>query len=442
MSKKLIVAIPIIFLIVISSYFILTTIPFVRYWVDDFCSATLLRNNGYFATQAIWWKGWTGRFLTTAVVSFFELFNMWVVRIIPLILIGGLVASFWRVYKFTKILPLLFVFLVLINAPNIIQSFYWMSGSIVYVAPFIFLNLFLTLLIFPPKKVNLIVPGILLFIAGGFDESYAVSQVVLLFFAFLFFKLTRFSKDKDRLRILYSGLVGSIFSLSLMFLAPGNAARATTVTHPASLLFVAKSTLYGTKWYLLRTLSVKPFLYSLFMIFVATLVFLKNIKLDKKSSAVLILVSVFIAIFTTMAVIGSGYYSMSIIPPERTLFVAIYMIILSFVGFSVGITSLMVGYKFLDSKMFFASLIAIYLVLSIFLIKSMVSHWQNVRTEIKNYAVSFDKIEPTLANSKGRDLVMKNISPVGELDSFTDNKGWVAGCLAGYYNIKKIEIKN
>jgi hypothetical protein len=80
------------------------------------------------------------------------------------------------------------------------------------------------------------------------------------------------------------------------------------------------------------------------------------------------------------------------------------------------------------------------LVTSFLLIKSVINHWNAVRTEIRDYALSFDKIEPKLIEASGKEISIHNIKPVGELDSFTDNKGWVAGCLTGYYKLKSIKI--
>lgn len=441
MKKKILAALPVLVLVGLCLYFIFTTAPWVRYWVDDFCSAAALQMHGYFGSQVFWWKSWSGRFATTAVVSFFELLGPWSVRTIPFLLLAGLIAGFWRVYKLSKILPILFVFLALINAPNITQSFYWMSGSIVYLAPFIVLNIFLSLILLTPKKINPSIPFLLAFFAGGFDESYALAQLALFAVAYLFFKFTNLPQKGERLKILILGMIGAIAVLALMFFAPGNSVRSQAVTHPASLFFVVKSTIYGTKWYLLRMLSVKPFVYSLFILFTAVFIFFEKLKLDKKSSLVLIACSVLAAVLTSGAVIGVGYYSMAIIPPERNLFIAIYMILVAFFGFSVGTSSLLKKYRFSRSPVFLTILISVYLAVSVLLVRSLVVHWTAVRAEIKNYAVAFDKVEPSLGESRGNErFTMSNINPVGELDSFTDNKGWVASCVAGYYGIDNIKI--
>ena len=77
-----------------------------------------------------------------------------------------------------------------------------------------------------------------------------------------------------------------------------------------------------------------------------------------------------------------------------------------------------------------------------FLIKSVISYWQGVYTEVKSYAIVWDSEEKNLPAEikNGKVPTMKNISPVGGLDSFTDNGGWVASCLAGYLKLPNVKI--
>lgn len=427
--KKFLVLLPVIVLIAVALYFIIPTSFSVRYWVDDFCSAALLVRTNFWNTQISTWNGWTGRFSATFFTSFFELIGPRIVQLLPLLLLGFLMVSLKCFYKISKILPLLFIFLSLVNAPNIIQSFYWQTGSLNYLASFIFLNIFLGLVVFPSKKVNIFLPTVLLFIAGGFSEAYALAQLVLLFFVLIAVKVTNFSMKTDRVRIVIFGIVGAILALGIILLAPGNAVRATTVTKPESLWFVINSTLLGTKWYLLRMLSIKPFIYSLFFLFTAVLVLVRRVTLKIHDSISLGILSIFAAVFATMTVIGSGFYSMSIFPPERTLFIAIYMIMICFIMFSLSVASLVKP----NSKLIWVVAI-LNLITSFLLIKSVITDWSGVYKEVKTYAVDWDATEKNLP-------LLKNITPVGGLDSFTDNKGWVLGCIKNYYGLKDIQLK-
>jgi hypothetical protein len=429
MIKKLLVIIPAIVLIAIGIYFVLITSSNVRLWADDFCTAGRLRKIGFWSVQVFSWNGWTGRYSATFFTSIFELLGSWVVRIIPILFLGLLVASLRSFYRFNKIFPPLFTLLVLVNTPNIIQTLYWQTGSFTYIAPFIFLNIALALVVFPPKRLNLFLPAILLFIAGGFSEAYALAQLVLLFFSLIAVKSTNFSNKPQRLKIILSGLAGAVLALGLMAFSPGNATRATTIIHPGNLLIVITPTLLSAKWYLLRMLSVKPFVYSLIFLFTVILLLVKRVKLSLRDSLLLGALSALAAIIITIAVISLGFYTMGIIPPERALFVAIYMIFICFVVFSFAMMHLIKP----DSKFIWA-LVVINLITSFFLIKSIISNWSDVYTDVKTYAVKWDRSEKELP-------ALENIAPVGGLDSFTDNGGWVLSCVKYYYRLDNIKLK-
>ncbi len=433
MLKRLLFVLSILALLVTAVYFIVTTVPSVRYWADDFCSATLLRNNGYLNSQIMWWKSWTGRYSYIAFLDLFELMGPWVVRILPLILLTFLVVTLALFSNF--LLATLFIVLTLINSPNIIQSFYWQTGSLNYTIPFVFFNLFISLLFLAKTKRVFFIAPILTFIAGGFSESFALAQGVLLFFMLLMIMVIN-PKDKiQKIKITIAGIAGTVFSLIIMSLAPGNAARAMTVTQPESLIFVLKSIILGTKWYLLRMLTIKPFVYSLAVLAFSVFFFSKKYALSLKRALIIMALSGLAAIFTTAAVIGAGFYSMSITPPERTMFIVVYMIFICFLAFSFCVKILLNSYLPAKVKNWFLwGVVIANLIATFFLIKSTLIHWSGVRSEIVTYAGEWDREEKNIP-------IIKNIKPVGELDSFTDNKGWVTGCITAYYGFDKILIK-
>jgi hypothetical protein len=116
--------------------------------------------------------------------------------------------------------------------------------------------------------------------------------------------------------------------------------------------------------------------------------------------------------------------------------------LLSFLVFSFALSSFLRNVVSAEGqKLFTWAVIILNIAASTLLIKSVILHWENVRGEVQAYANAFDKVEPTLIQSAGKEEVsIKNIKSVGDLDSFTDNKGWVSGCLAEYYKVKNVKI--
>jgi hypothetical protein len=455
--KRLLFLLPLLALIAVCIYFILTTSPLVRYWADDFCSAIPLRNAGYWGAQVNWWMSWTGRYSYIAFLDIFELLGPWAAKILPILIALGATLALISAFFFEAILAPLFVILVLINAPNIIQSFYWQVGSLNYAFEFIFFNLFISLLVWPKKKLAYIGAFLLPLIVGGFSETIALAQIVLIAAVLLIIIIGDFadsdiSDKKLRIRLAMVGLIGAIASVGIMSLSPGNAARASLVDHPESFAFVIKSTFYGTKWYLQRMFMIPTFVVSLILAAMAIFItverkwkMFKKLFFGTRKMLLIMLLSALSAIFSTAAVIFSGYYAMAYTPPERAMFVAIYMIFVSFFIFCFA-GSVIAMKKVSDKLKKYLVWVALVVsfVSSIFLIKSTVSSWGNIRQELTVYAQDWDLEEITLVKAGEREDkigLIKNIRPVGSLDGFVENNGWVLGCIKEYYNLEEIKLK-
>ncbi len=413
----------------VSIYYILTTVPFVRLWADDFCSSVFLRNNGYFNSQIMWWKGWTGRYSYIAFLDFVELFGLTGAKILPILLV--------LLFTIPALLMagsfgLLFAPIILVNSPNIIQSFYWMTGSLNYFAPFVFLNFYL-LLLFKPlknKKYNYILSFLLLFIAAGFSEAFGLANI--LFLVLLFFVFTNTNSRK----LIAVGIFATILSLGLMFLAPGNAARSATVSHPESLIELIKSTLVYSKWYLVHLFYIKSFVISVLSILTASFVFLKT-KVKYFENPKLVIASSFVfMIAVTLSVVGLTYQAMNWEPPERVMSIVNNFILMSIVFGSMALFQI-VGSKVpkLVSKILF-------IVAMVFLIYQLNNDWSNVRKEMSDYANNWDRVDEILISSdKAKAVSVPNIQSVGKLDGFTENKGWVLGCIKAYYGTGDIIVE-
>jgi len=449
-------------LFVVTSFYIVTTSHYVRYYADDFCSATILKRYGYWGTQKFWWLTWSGRYSSNLLIHFFELFGQGIVRIIPVLItilltlsiLPFLVSTLFR--KMGVLAAVLFAYfwvvVVLINAPNIVQSLYWQSGLINYTIPFILLNLFFSLLALKQSndlklsKISLFTSSLILFFAGGFSESYAIAQTVLIIAMLLGVRVVNKSNN-NLTKMLLAGLLGSTLSLLVMYFSPGTSARATTVAQASSIYFVIKSTILSSKWYLLRMFSIKSIQYSFLVSFV--LIFylvVKNylnesrMKLKVRELNLIIILAFLNIIFSTASVFALGYYSMSYHPPERALFVVIYMVYISFLVISFCISAIFIK---LFSKTAIEKISIIfnlsYFVIFIILLSQTVSHWRKIKTHIKNYAVAWDIQErKIIESSMNKDVNINYIKPPGDLDGFLENKGWVTSCASSYYGKKII----
>jgi hypothetical protein len=425
-NKFLYILISVLFLVTV--YYLLTTTQFVRFWADDFCSSVMLRNNGYWQSQVMWWKSWTGRYSYIAFLDLVEIFGLIGAQLLPVILFALFVLSFYLLFglQISLVLSVLF----LLNSPSIIQSFYWMTGSLNYFAPFVFLNFYLSLLFRKRTKYINLIGFVLIFIAVGFSESFGVA--LLFFLIFLCFVLPN-TLGK---RLIAVGFIPTVLSLGLMYLSPGNAARSATVSHPDGLTDLISKTFIYSKWYLIHLLYIKEFILSVMAIVVGAFVVLdvRN-KYFENPKKVILYSTVFIVVIT-FAVVGLTYQAMNWEPPMRVMTIVNYMIMYSVIIDSVALVQLYGKHiKSLVTK-------PIFIILIILLIFQVIKQWGGVNSELKIYANGWDAIETKLIDAPDGSVVsVPELKPVGKLDGFKENKGWVSSCIAGYYNLDSLEYK-
>jgi hypothetical protein len=194
-----------------------------------------------------------------------------------------------------------------------------------------------------------------------------------------------------------------------MYLAPGNAVRSATVSHPESLSELIKSTLIYSRWYLIHLLYIKTFVISILTIITTPFVFLKPKTTYFEKPKIVIFLSLGFIVAATLAVVGFTYQAMNWEPPERVMSIAMNMIIYGSIIASVALFQ--IYGKFIPnilSKIVFTILV-------ILLTFQVHTDWGRVKIELKNSAESSTYVA------------------VGKLDGLDDNKGWVKSCIIEYY---------
>lgn len=469
-QKQYVFILPLLLFFAVATYYIITTSFSVRYLADDFCSAAIQNEYGFWGAQKYWWNVWSGRYSYNFMVHIFELLGEWTVKIIPWLIYLGLFGSILPIllvifnfnrYKFLKsaLLANFLIVVILINAPNIAQSLYWQSGALTYSIPFIFFNLFLANTYLVGKnlfknagKVNVVLFSfILTFIGSGFVETFAVAQIVFIVLMIIGSFIIKFSARTRIRKVLFAGLLGSATGLVVMAISPGVGVRQATVAQAESLMFMLKSTLLGAKWYLQRFLSIKTSVYSLVVLF--SLIYYtvsefykrtgKKIKIKIKNLFITTVLSVFSPIITTISVFAVSYYAMSYLPPERALFIVIYFIFVAFVAFSISV-SLIINVLLKNKQTILNKInIFIYLTFITLLFHSFYSHWDILRYRMEDYAYHWDIQEQEIYRQKNdgsSSIVIEYVKPVGDLDGFIENKGWVSVCAAAYYQVDEIRV--
>ena len=111
---------------------------------DDYCYSSMARNLGFMPAQAYWYNHWTGRFLSSALLSGNPLVygQMAGYKLIPLLLVSSLWAALYLAVRTVvrESLPArslwvfvsVFVAVYLDRMPDIRSGLYWMAGSVTY----------------------------------------------------------------------------------------------------------------------------------------------------------------------------------------------------------------------------------------------------------------------------------------------------------------------
>lgn len=434
---------------------------FVRYYGDDYCTSAELIRSGYWGAQIFWYNNWSGRYAYNLFVHASEVLGLNFFRILPTILSIFMVLSlvyFLRGITKNKISILSSVSissaltaLFLLDSPNIYQTYYWQTGSLTYFIPFVFLFFSLGLLarLCLYNKNNIyhnILIFILFFIAGGFAEAYITMQIYIILVLGVLISLV-FKDWVNKIKLLVSGLMGSLISLALIFFAPGNKIRQKLIVNDISFLEIIKRTFIYSYDYLVEFFTNKNNIMLCLLIFIATLYLAIIFDLYFKIQVpqrVLILLSAPIVIFgLIMSMVAPGVYGLGTFPPDRTVFLVrlpifMYVFLIScIISFSLATNLKRVNAESITI------LGTIMLLLVISISRVYYSYYNKVRSDMSSYSELWDQqhaqIKSQLLENRNK-LVIPHLEPIGELpDAQKGSVGWVNTCMADFFGVSEVQ---
>lgn len=217
---------------------------FTRYMADDYCSAAALKEEGFLGAQAHWWTNWSGRYSFSFAISLVELLGLTVVPVLPAaILFLWLFSIVWGCLPLLKRLDIsspvsgaiflasVAVWLTYRSVDDYPQIVFWQTGILTYPVSLILFFLGLGLALrraSDPAGMRwweLLGWFAFALIAGGFSETGVVIQIALLALLLTIVILIKFGNRRILIPILLAALCGSIVSLLVIALAPGNLVR-------------------------------------------------------------------------------------------------------------------------------------------------------------------------------------------------------------------------
>ena len=267
---------------------------YTRFWADDFCIEAINRSRSFLEVQSYWRNDWTGRFayvlMTHVVIGLGPAF-------VPVFALGlaflALACGTWtigqalRLYVGESSLSLALLFTVIIAGvylellANREESFYWLTGALNYTLPLALFPLywgFVCLSLGADKGSRRLhsLPAFLLpMLLAGFAETYTVWQTAVLGLALMAGLLVTTGELRDRVvQLVGYGLLGSVVGAGIVYAAPGNAERQSTlgpqlpftqvVEHALSesLTFLADAILRPELWLTAAFVAVLTYVYA------------------------------------------------------------------------------------------------------------------------------------------------------------------------------------
>jgi Family of unknown function (DUF6056) len=209
---------------------------FARYLADDYAEKVALAVRGYWAQQVAEYQRQGGRFSAGAAMDAAALLNEFFVRLLPGLLlllwvvavtaaVKSIVPSIGRLASVTLALGIVFITLHITPSPFL--SLYWMTASLIYIPPLVLGTAFVALVASrrEPRWTRILAVGFVAFVAGGFNETYAGLQLIIIGSALLATQVAVWPGLRRSRGLLISGCLGTLASLIALGIAPGNAVR-------------------------------------------------------------------------------------------------------------------------------------------------------------------------------------------------------------------------
>ncbi len=421
---------------------------------DDFCYNCKSRDLGFWNAQFSWYNDWTGRYISSAILSIKSLVSgsFLFYKLIPILL---LISIFISIYYLCSLLFsnlkkkdfCLITFFVMImylfQMPKISEGLYWLAGSITYQVSNIFTILLFCLLIkfIQTNKLLYLILSILFSIITVGTNEVSMLLINIILGAVLIFKSIQ--KQKINYPILILLIFTFVFSI-VVIKSPGNSIRADYYPNKEQLFYSIYKSILAVKSYI-----------GIWIPFIILFTILFFDYFNKKNNAKALIffdVNPIIILIVVLAIpfIGffTGYWGVGRIPPLRTINTIYFYFLIGLVYLT-----FVLYFKLKKENRDFItySKWVKYLLITIIIIQF--GQKNNIRTAysdlLKGKAYNYD------LELKSRYKIIKNNSndtlyvPIltskpktifcGDITS--DSKDWRNQCYANYWKFTAIQIK-
>ncbi|HMQ68597.1 MAG TPA: DUF6056 family protein [Ignavibacteria bacterium] len=322
------------------AFLLLMIIPFFVLFIynhpsaDDWGMAENTEIKGFVDTQIHYYKNWTGKYFSNAVMSYNPLYfnSLTGYKIVTFLLMVTFVITLYALFsrlttsilskKEKLIFTLSFMFMYLYAMPSLSQSFYWLTASVVYQVGIILIMLFAILYSKindqeDTYKKNMLTFATAVCVASiaGCSEMSMVSGVLMISLLLVYEIIT---KKKIKGRLILFAVVCATGSL-ILITAPGNKVRGSLYPDSHKLIPSLITTASAFWDYLISWIFLSPLLFVtvlLIPLFVkiinADKAVMKGPAFDPKFAGISSLVILFILFFTPVWSLGRAPFSRTV----------------------------------------------------------------------------------------------------------------------------------
>jgi hypothetical protein len=208
---------------------------YARYVTDDFCTASILRDEGFFGMMRYHRMSWSGRYSYYPMKAIPESIGPATARVMPAIMITLFAAAaIWTMKRTlsrsSAVLAVLsgaaVTYAAIDATPEVMTiggPLMWETGTVTYMLPLILYTIWAGLFFGPGSLLTrTIASAALMLLAGGLSETSLAAQCALTVSLSV---LALAQRWRDASRIALAGCLASILALMLVASAPGNVVR-------------------------------------------------------------------------------------------------------------------------------------------------------------------------------------------------------------------------
>jgi Family of unknown function (DUF6056) len=436
---------------------------YTRFMADDYCSAYYAIRFGLLRSIWYWYITWSGRYTAFAFdwLILAKTFGPYGAHWVPPLAIAiWLIATIAAVYISLKAIAprsaivsiaiaisVSFILAVIVLSPDIAQSYFWLNGMRSYSLPLVVMSIYVLLFewLVPRLKsdraiwLTCVIAFDLTFANGGFSETMAALQPMMLIFITGLHWLSNDRKTDTTFKVLAAATLGALLSVIVVALAPGNALRKAQLPASPGLIKWMEISI-GAYLAYLQDILLSP--QKITALLGAILVSAWAGTGDKAQITLrwwMIPAQIIGGLILSFVCIPPAVYGYAAPPPPRTLSIAAFALVAFWMVASFLIGSWLARTSRSSVRLEIGLIVLATLLIGVSSALTMVYVNQNRSTYIA-YARKWDAMDAQILQARANHQAFVNIPAMlnwAALERPSDNKKfWATACYSEYYGIQ------